>query len=109
MRYREITESALDVIHSAQALTQRHGVKASITANGPNEIDLTWIERTTGTKGSGASFMADLIRLADQNDVRIMLSVWKGEPKLIELYKRFGFQMFDEGDEDEEPVMVRDP
>jgi hypothetical protein len=25
------------------------------------------------------------------------------------LYKRFGFQMFDEGDEDEEPVMVRDP
>jgi hypothetical protein len=109
MRYQEITESSLDVIRTARNLAHQYGVNVDLAADGPQAIDLTWIERTTGQKGSGGKFLADLMRLSDENGTRIMLTVLHGEPKLIELYKKFGFYMYDEGEDGEEPVMVRDP
>lgn len=96
------------VIQSAQPLAQQYGLNVTLTADGPNEIELTWIKRTTGSPGNGGKFLYDLIQLADRNRVTIMLAVHMGSPKLIELYKRFGFEMYDEED-DADPVMVREP
>jgi|ERR1019366_3390407 hypothetical protein len=116
MRYNELTETklyekeaaSLYVIKTMQPLAQQYGVTVTLTADGPNEIELTWIKRTTGEKGSGGKYLYDLTQLADQNKVTIMLAVHMGSQKLIELYQKFGFVIHDEED-DADPVMVRQP
>ena len=97
------------VIDHAQALAQRYGVKVTLSAEGPHELQLVWLERTSGGKGNGSKFLTDLTTLADQHAISIMLAVRDGEPKLVDYYKRFGFEVTYEGSDGDEPVMERPP
>lgn len=108
MRLHELlAESVMDVVRTAQTLANQYGLKVTVTAEGPTELQLVWIERTTGNKGNGARFLTDLVRLADQHGIAIMLAVHGGEAKLIQLYQRFGFHISDPGGEGEDPIMER--
>lgn len=107
--FNELYESSLDILKAAQGLAQKYGVKVDLSAEGPREIQLIWIERTTGAKGNGGQFLADLIRLCDQQGVTIMLTVMDGHPKLIAFYGRAGFKLIDPGGDGEDPVMERTP
>lgn len=109
MRFGEIYESSLDVVKAAANLAQRYGVKVSLSAEGPNEIQLVWLERSSGPKGSGGQFLAELIRLCDRYHVSIMLTVNQGHPKLMAFYQRFGFEVLDLGDDEGDPTMERRP
>jgi len=109
MRLDELLESSIDVVKAAEHLARQHGVEVTLEADGPRKLDLTWLERTRGSKGSGGKFLADLIRLADQHHCQIMLAVWDGEPKLVALYQKFGFEVIDAGQEGEDPIMLRQP
>lgn len=102
-------EISLDVVEAAKMLAQQHGVAVTLQADGPHRLELTWLQRTDGDKGSGGKFLADLVQLADQHRCEIMLAVWQGEPKLIALYQKFGFGIIDPGDQDEDPIMLRTP
>lgn len=110
MRCCDLLESAAtEFVEIGEALGKQYGVNAVLEAHGPNEIQISWLERTRGARGSGGKYLAALVQLADKHRIKIMLMVWLGEPRLIDLYQRFGFEVIDPGDDEEEPIMQRLP
>jgi hypothetical protein len=73
----------------------------------PYSIDLQFIQRNSGEKGTGAWIMTELCGLADQHGVPITTYVMDFSPVLVEFYERFGFVIDPDGNDEAE--MVRPP
>lgn len=53
------------------------------------------IDRGNAPKGSGATAISELIRLADEADIDVLLDVKASEVALVGYYWRFGFRIHD--------------
>jgi hypothetical protein len=82
------------------------GVDLSVDYNASrHSVYLDYITRNNKDPGSGAEALHSLCTFCDYYDMDIRLQVLDGEPKLMSLYRRFGF--YADPDEDHEVFRLR--
>lgn len=92
-----------------ELLTKYPGLNVEFHISDRDELIIPWMGRVNGAeKGTGATFLTELCKLADAHQVKLSLIALFGERKLIKYYKRFGFKVIDPGG-DNGPIMMRMP
>lgn len=103
----ELSQSLDDV----KALAKSRKVELDLTES-DDAIGLEWLARKSNKRGAkpgaGRDVLAALIRYADATGKRVELSVYRGNPKLVDYYRQHGFEITAK-DDPLAPVMVREP
>ena len=90
---RDRDSSAADVIAKASAFASDQGVDLDAEWDGVRIMFM--IHRRSASPGSGATVLANLLALADDSRLPVMLDVLESEPALVRYYWRFGFRILD--------------
>ena len=85
---------------------REEGVDLSVDYNASrHSVYLDYITRNCKDPGAGAEALQSLCTFCDYYDMDIRLQVLNGEPKLMSLYRRFGFHT--DPDEEHDVFLLR--
>lgn len=90
--------SPADVLQEAVAPLLPKGVNLVLSQYWEGEVELETLTARPQSRGKGSMAMQHLVRLADEQQVNLMLCV-AGKPgskkydRLVEFYQRFGFEV----------------
>ncbi len=96
----ENAQTLADDLDRVIAAAEAAGVTLRARAYSSRGIELDYIQRKSGEKGTGAKVMRALCALADARRATIKTYVMGFEPKLMDFYESFGFEQDPKGNDE---------